>query len=291
MTSNALELVVERKIAELIPPPKGSVVLEASGVFAKGRDFFVVFDNIRRVARIERELIPESPRHAWLGTTRSGEGYEDIAYSPHLRRFYLLIEAEKHPDGTYKAQVDECDEAGRFKQRSWVDVSFEERNRGFEGLAALRWRGRDYLLALCEGNSCRGGRKARQPGRGRLHLLEKKGAWWQSSAQIKLPRSVRFEDYAAVSLRGNRIAIISQQTSRLWIGTLRRGAWTIAGDGRIYDFPRTKKGKRLYCTAEGLCWLSPSRFVVVSDLAGDDCNKRCRRTDQSVHIFRLPRGR
>ena len=98
----------------LIAPPGRDGVLEASGVAAKGRDLFVIFDNIRRVARLDRDLEPGSGKHAWLGAARQGEGYEDIAYSPRRRRFYLLIEAEKHPDGTYKALIDECDEAGRF---------------------------------------------------------------------------------------------------------------------------------------------------------------------------------
>jgi hypothetical protein len=101
---------------------------------------------------------------------------------------------------------------------------------------------------------------------------------------------VKFEDYSAVALRGNRIAVISQQTSRLWIGKLRRADWTIRGAGRIYDFPRRGSGKPRYCTLEGLCWLSDTRFVLVSDLAKPGYVGRCRRTDQSIHIFRLPRG-
>ena len=58
-----------------------------------------------------------------------------------------------------------------------------------------------------------------------------------------------------------------QQTSKLWVGTLRFGDWTIAGRGSIYDFPGNKKGKPKYCTLEGLCWLSDRTFVMVSDLS------------------------
>jgi hypothetical protein len=105
---------------------------------------------------------------------------------------------------------------------------------------------------------------------------------------IKLPPGVAFEDYSAVSLRGTRIAVISQQSSRLWIGTLQFRDWTIAGRGRIYDFPRTKKGKPKYCTLEGLCWLSPRTFVLVSDLSKGTYTKRCRKRDQSIHVFRVP---
>lgn len=288
MPRQKLTLVKQRKLAELIAPPKGSRVLEASGVIAKGRDFYVIFDNIRRVARIDRSLSPASTRHGWFGPRRSGDGYEDIAYSPHLKRFYLLIEGEKHVDGTYKGLIDECDEAGGFKGRLWIDFSFEARNTGFEGLSAVRWKGSDYLLALCEGNLCRAGRLGRTGGGGRIQVLARKGQMWVPVSQIKLPRTVDFEDYSAVSLRGDRIAVISQQTSRLWIGRLRRGDWTIDGPGRIYDFPLTKRGRPRYCTLEGLCWLSATTFVLVSDLSKADYRKGCRKTDQSIHIFSLP---
>jgi hypothetical protein len=284
-----LRLVQERKLAELVAPPAGGAVLEASGVLARGRGYFVIFDNLRRVARIDGSLEPGDPRHSWVGRPRSGEGYEDIAYSPHQGRYYLLIEAEKHPDGTYKAVIEECDEAFAFKGRHWVDVAFEKRNTGFEGLSAVRWRGHDYLLALCEGNRCRAGKKGRRPGGGRIHVLARRGKLWRPVARIKLPRSVKFEDYSALAIRGDRIAVASQQSSRFWLGSLRRGDWSITGKGRQYDFPRTRKGKLLYSTIEGIAWLADDRFVAVSDLSKKDHPRCCRAKDQSIHVFRLPR--
>ena len=184
-------LVAERKLADFISPPTPGGVLEASGVIAKGADYYVIFDNVRRIARIHRSLEPGSKRHSWFGRKRDGEGYEDIAFSRYTRRFYLLIEAEKHPDGTYKALIDECDESARYKRRRWVDFAFEKRNTGFEGLCAVRWRGQDYLLALCEGNRCRAGRAGRKPGGGRLHVLQRSGTLWKPVARIKLPRDRR----------------------------------------------------------------------------------------------------
>lgn len=288
MPPPTLTVVKERKLTELIAPPKGSSVLEASGVFAKDGHFYVIFDNIRRVARIDRSLAPGPGLHRWFGTRREGEGYEDIAYSAQLKRFYLLIEAEKHHDGTFKSLIDECDEHGKVRGRRWVNVPFEMRNTGFEGLAAVRWKGKDYLLALCEGNRCRAGKRGRKGGGGRIHVLVRKAGLWESVARIKLPKSVDFEDYAAVALRGDRIAVVSQMTSRLWIGRLRRDSWTIAGRGRIYDLPRSKKGKIRYCTVEGLCWLSNTTFVAVSDLVKRYHSNRCHKRDQSIHIFALP---
>jgi hypothetical protein len=287
MPARSLHLVRESRLAKLIPLPRAGAVLESSGVVAAGRDCFVVFDNVKRVARIDRDLVPGSGRHAWIGRGRASEGYEDIAYSPHTKRFYLLIEAQKHPDGTYKAVIEECDERFAQRRRGWVDVSFEKRNTGFEGLSALQWRGRDYLLALCEGNRCRAGRKGRKPGGGRIHVLQKKEGGWQPIAEIKLPRRVMFEDYSALAIRGDRIAVISQTTSRLWLGTLRRSDWSIGGRGRLYDFPRTRKGKRQYCTVEGISWLSASTFVMVSDLSKPGHAPRCGRKDQSIHVFRI----
>jgi len=285
-----MTLVEERKLSSLINPPRGSAVLEASGVVAKDGYYYVVFDNVRRVARVHSGLEPGSDKHSWFGGPRDGEGYEDIAYSRHMRRFYLLIEAEKHPDGTYKALIDECDENAKFERRRWVDFSFEKRNTGFEGLSAVRYKGRDWLLALCEGNRCRAGRKGKKPGGGRIHVLQRAGRGWKPAATIALPSSVQFEDYSAVSLRGTRIAVVSQCSSRLWIGKLRFQDWTITGRGTIYGFPKTKKGRPKYCTLEGLCWLSPSSFVLVSDLCKSDYRKCCQKRDQSIHVFRIPSG-
>jgi hypothetical protein len=282
-----LILAAERKLADFISPPTPDAVLEASGVIAKGADYYVVFDNVRRIARIHRSLEPGSKRHGWFGRKRDGEGYEDIAFSRYTRRFYLLIEAEKHPDGTYKALIDECDESAQYKRRRWIDFAFEKRNTGFEGLGAVRWGKQDYLLALCEGNRCRAGRKGSRPGGGRIHVLQRSGTLWKPVARIKLPRTVKFEDYSAVALRGRRIAVLSQQSARLWIGTLRFD-WTIAGEGETFAFPGTKNGKIKYRTLEGLCWLTDRSFVCVSDLSKRHHTKRHRKTDQSIHVFKLP---
>ena len=282
-----LRLIREQKIAKLLKPPRGGGLLEASGVFARGREFFVVFDNTRRAACIAANLRPGSPNHRWLGRPRPGEGFEAISYSPHRRRFYLMIEAEKHPDGTYKGVIHEYDDRWHVKGRQWVNFPFEKRNTGFEGLAAVRWRGEDYLLALCEGNRCRAGRKGHKPGKGRIHVLRFADGMWQPVALIKLPRKVKFKDYAGLALRGDRLGVVSQESSAVWVGRLRAGKWTIAGVGRSYKFPRTKKGKRLYCTVEGISWTSANTFVAVSDYRKSIFPKRCGKKDQSIHLFRL----
>ena len=287
MKTATLRLVRERKIEDLLDPPRPGAVFEASGVVTKGAECFVAFDNVRRVARIASHLMPDSSDHEWVGVRRQGEGYEAITYDRCTARFYLMIEAQKHPDGTFKGAIEEYDERWRFTRRRWVDFRFERRNTGFEGLASIEWRGRCYLLALCEGSNCRGRRKQRKRGKGRIHVLEPRGGMWRSIGRIKLPRHVRFKDFAGLALRGNRLAVVSQESSRVWIGHLRSGQWSIRGRGRIYDFPRTKNGKKLYYTVEGISWLSPTTLVAVSDLRKKKHPHRSTRTDQSVHVFRV----
>ena len=284
-----LRLVRERKLADLLDPPRAGAVFEASDVVADRTHCFVVLDNVRRIARVGNHLRLESDDHGWVSPGRQGEGYEAITYSRAHRRFYVMIEAQKHPDGTFKGIIEEYDDAWRFKGRHWVDFPFEKRNTGFEGLASVAWRGQHYLLALCEGNGCRDSRSKKNLGRGRIHLLERRGRVWQPVAQIKLPKHAKFKDYAGMALRGNRLAVVSQESSRLWVGHLRPGTWTITGRGRVYDLPRTKKGKKRYYTVEGISWLSPRTLIAVSDLRKKRHSKRSKKTDQSIHVFRLAR--
>ena len=283
-----LRLVKERKLANLLQPPRADAVFEASGVIARNGHAFVVLDNVRRVARIALHLRAKSRDHGWAGGDRHGEGYEAITYGNGSGRFYLMIEAQKHPDGTFKGAIDEFDDRWRFKGRTWVDFPFEKRNTGFEGLASVKVRGQQYLLALCEGNRCRGGRKQRRHGGGRIQVLERHGRVWRVAGRIKLPRHAKFKDFAGMALRGNRLAVVSQESSRLWIGRLRASDWTIAGRGRVYDLPRSKKGKKVYCTVEGISWIGANTLIAVSDLRKKRHPKRCARTDQSIHVFRIP---
>ena len=171
-----LRLLRECKLADLVAPPRPGAVFEASGVIANGTDCFVVLDNVRRVVRIASHLRPESDDHEWIGAARQGEGYEAVTFSRGTGRFYLMIEAQKHPDGTFKGAIEEYDKRWRFKRRRWVDLPFKKRNTGFEGLASVEFRGQHFLLALCEGNNCRCGRKSRR-GRTWTHTRPSAARW------------------------------------------------------------------------------------------------------------------
>jgi hypothetical protein len=144
-----------------------------------------------------------------------------------------------------------------------------------------------YLLGLCEGNRCRGGAEGRVPGGGRVHVFRRGHRQWERVGKIRLPETVRFEDYSGLAVAGERIAVISQKSSALWVGKLAPADWQVRGPGTCYVLPRGADGGIMYGTAEGVSWVAPDLLVMVSDKAKPG-EPLCRDKDQSIHIFRIP---
>ena len=99
---------------------------------------------------------------------------------------------------------------------------------------------------------------------------------------------MRFEDYSGVAVSGDRIAVISQVSSALWVGSLAPSGWQITSAGTSYALPRASDGSIVYGTVEGVSWIAPDQLVMVSDKAKPEQDRRCRAKDQSIHIFRIP---
>ncbi len=283
-----LKVVDERKLHELLPMCGKDSRLEASGVVQTGDNYIVVCDNIGQVARINCDF-EHTERNGFFGEP-VGYGFEGITFSGGDGRFFLLIEALPTESGEFKAKVVEWDREFRLLVEQWLDFTFEDENRGFEGLAVVDRDEARFLLALCEGNMCRSGKKGRRPGGGRIQVFQPGDDEWRHFGTIELPMTVEFEDYAGLALDGSRIAIVSQASSGLWIGSLDSSSWTIDGDGQVYDFPRSSKGKTVYGNAEGVCWIAEDRIVIVSDRRKSDQPKRCGEKDQSIHVFEIPKA-
>lgn len=285
-----VRIIRDIKLALLLPPTEPRMRrMEASGVFARGRFFYVACDNMTAIGKVPRDL--KSPG-AWRPTGGRGPGYEDVTFSRRTQRFYLLVESERRARGDFTSVVEECDVHLRYRERHALEYAFEHRNKGFEGLACVVRDGHEHLLAICEGNKCLGGRRGRKPGGGRIRVFRKIRSRWRRVGRIKLPKSLPFEDYAALAIRGDRIAVVSQASALLWVGRLRRRAWKVVDDGVTYDLPRNGSGQPKYCNVEGLSWLSATRLVAVSDrMKRGDQPGRCAATDESIHIFELPRPR
>jgi hypothetical protein len=283
-----LQLVRESKIAELFPNDRAHGAFEASGVLAKDGKFFVVCDNQTAVARLSQDLIPND-MNGCFGTAPIEGGYEGIAYNPDKGRYYLLIESLKRSRSRFRAKVVEYDDTLSYVRKRRIDFELKSANKGFEAVSHVRRDGRDYLLALCEGNRCRSGKQGRKPGKGRIQLFKKKKRRWSHVGRIKLPESVLFRDYSGMAIAGReRVAVVSQEESMLWIGEFDESAWRWRDEGTLYQFPRTSDGCIRYGNVEGVAWMTASRLVTVSDRRKPDQPECFSAKDQSIHIFDLP---
>ena len=152
--------------------------------------------------------------------------------------------------------VAEYDHEGRLRRCARLPGRFQKANKGFEGLAHARHNGREYLYALREANSGSSG------GRGRIDVYVRAANFaWQPSHRIALPAEARFKDYSALAYRHHQVAIVSQESARLWVGRLDAKTRTfIPGSGAVYRFP-----DKNYGNIEGIDWLSDDTLIAVSD--------------------------
>ena len=130
-----------------------------------------------------------------------------------------------------------------------------------EGLSCLSRSCQLMLVALCEGNWCSGGEKGERPGGGRLQLFRPNADTCEHLATINLPPDLWFVDYSSLAIREDRIAVLSQQRSALWVGVLRPRSWEIADRGTCYYLPRDEEGHQQYSTAKGVSWLDDDHLV------------------------------
>ena len=229
-----------------------------------------------------------------LDLNGSSAGYEDLTYQPETKTWYCLIESVERKPGVFMPRIDEFDEAFHYTRSHWLNFPLKSGNKGFEGLSCLRYQGEDYMLCLCEGNDCKGGKAGQQPGKGRIQVFRWQTHEWKHSGTIRLPEAASFKDYASLDLRADCVTVISQTSSALWIGQARPHADSLenlfAGDGQTYLFPRDDFNRILYCNLEGVTWLGADRLAVVSDKGKPDQPGRCARKEQSIHICKLPEG-
>jgi hypothetical protein len=284
----------EAKLVELVEPLDGAPGrrLEASGVLAKHDGFYAIFDNRPDIVRLGPRLVTGAPENrVFTQKRREATGFEDIAYDPDSDRFFALIEALPVRPGAYQAKVVQFDGSLRYLRSDWLEFPLAAANKGMEGLTCLRRNGRTCLLAMCEGNRCRGGSAGRRPGGGRIQVFTEAGprGGWVHTGTIKLPRTLEFEDYSGISVAGDRLAVVSQASSALWVGRLRGGGTDLVDEGIVFRFPTDSRGRTVYRTVEGVSWLGDDRVVVVSDKVKPGSGEGPGRAkDQSIHIFALP---
>ena len=254
--------------AELAGPGgAGRVDFGGAGRAGDGR-YLVIFDNLRAVARIGADLSRVADNDlVWSPPATSSQGYEDIARDPSTGHVFLLIESDRR-DGGYQARVEEYDADLHSVASGWLEYPIARANKGIEGLEFVRRDDGVHLLGLHES----GGLLVFRPGRRN----------WKHVATVDLPDDLGLADFSGISLAGDRIALISQQSAALWVGELAPDKWAAAGLGRTYRFPSG------YRTVEGVCWIGSSTVVVVSDRSKRDSQPAHRRDEEeSLHLFEI----
>jgi uncharacterized protein YjiK len=241
---------------------------------------YVIFDNRNEVGRVDLTLEPRDSNRL-IPVLNVGTGFEDITYDPQNERFYLIIEALKDTNGDYRGLVSEYDKDFTFRRCSPLQPAFKRKNKGFEGVGYLRRGDMEYLVGLWEEAVGPNGNK----GVGRLYLFPRAtDGSWAKPREIHLPSTAQFSDYAAIARRGNQIAVISQESQRMWLGELNETVSGFAeGTGTVYRFPN-----KSYGNVEGVSWVSDDQLAMVSDRRKTTQDKCCSDKDQSIHIFRIP---
>jgi uncharacterized protein YjiK len=248
----------------------------------------VVFDNFPHIARLGYPLAVGNPANALVRQDGTNRDFEGITYYEPRQCFLIISEAQKDPEGDYRPAIEAYDHQLQRQRSRWLDFPLVKRNKGMEGVTYARLDGQDSVLCLYEGNKGQGGAKGRKPGGGMVHVYQARPTKWGHKRTLKLPKAVRFRDYSGMDVDGARIAVVSQDSSALWIGELRGDGLGFLDDGRIFYFPRDDSGKRIYCNIEGVAWITPEEIAVVSDRRNKDVQKRrCKRKAQSIHIFSI----
>jgi hypothetical protein len=287
----------ETKIYKLIASLSKKDRLEASGIQLFQDHYYVVFDNISSIAKLHASLDKNHPDNIMIPGSEPLEQFEDITYSTVTQRFYVVIEnAEvEQSDATqktvvFKPLIREYDEQLNHLEMHVVDYVFTDKNKGLEGLATISRNNQEYLLGLCEAacNNCAQDTGSVEQGVGSMLVLKKNTERWLVDRIIHLPESVQFGDYAALDIRGNRIAVVSQVSSALWVGQFKEDGWEFVDEGNIYLFHRSKTNALKYCNVEGITWIDDDTIAVVSDKRKSTDSKRCKKKDQSIHIFKIP---
>lgn len=153
-------------------------------------------------------------------------------------------------------------------------------SKGLEGAIGIRdLEDELVVLGLCEANFCSEARE-HELGNGRVIAMKKVvqdgSCVWSTIRKIPLPPSLEFHDYSDIALdESGRVAITSQEDSKVWIGTLtgrnEKGLWNIDAlafndeDAQVYDFPKNENCKTIYCNIEGIEWMGEHMLLAVSD--------------------------
>lgn len=266
---NSLYLINEIKMINLFPH-SNIAKFEASGITLFNGVLYVIFDNLYGLGVVKNTSGKDN--ELFLNNDKNSQ-YEAITSDSSGRLFVLSemgIVREMNNTGDI---IDECK----------LDFKFSSQNKGFEGFFITD----NYLIALCEGNHCQGGKKGKENGNGKLIVFVKNGKCWTYKNTWDIPPHVKFTDYSDITYFKPRlgkpsIAITSQEDGMLWIANVDIEKQMFLSRGTFYKFPNG------YCNIEGITFdREGTTIYTVTDKAKSNQPQICKDKDQSLQVFSL----
>ncbi len=277
--------IAEAKFYKLFPGYDHTDDFEGSGVKVQGSYFYAVFDNRYKIGKIKNTLPINSSQNSLLSSGSGNSNFEGITYDSYSTPNYYVVDENESHNGAYSPKIYEYDENMNLQNTAWAPYSFPSSlsNKGFEGLTWIRRTNDDYLLGLCESS-------------GIIVVMKQDGNNWDLVTTFNMPSNTGMTDFADIDISSDlHVAVVSQESSKLWIGQLSSTTWSFVDEGVVYDFPTGDQSGNvgagsyvIYANVEGVSWISSTQVVCASDKAKSDQPSYQTYKDQSIHIFNIP---
>ena len=263
-------------------PAINSAKIEASGVYYNNGNFFIVFDNLHKIAIIKNDFSIINSNQ-WLGKERSkkSSGFEGVTYNPLTNKYLIIQESEKFQN-KFIPVIHEFSLDFESADSYDIDFSLKKENKGAEGITFFKIKNESYILLLLEKPNTLNQNTNEV---GNILVLKKKNGFYEEFAYLSLPGNVNFDDFSDIAWNGSKIAVLSQESSALWVGELNEDmSWK--NTSTTYYFPK-RDGEYLYCNLEGISWINETTLVLVSDTSKKKQPSLCKEKSEMIHIWKI----
>lgn len=271
----------EIKIRSLMPAINSSKI-EASGVYYNNGNYYIIFDNLHKIAIIKQDFSIINSNQ-WLGKERAKRksGFEGITYNPLTNKYLVVQESEKFQNKIIPV-IHEFTHDFETSDSYDIDFLLKNENKGAEGITFFKIKNESYILLLFEKPNTLNQSTNEV---GNILVLKKKNGYYEKFAYLSLPKNVNFDDFSDIAWNGSKIAVLSQESSSLWVGELTEElTWKNAGN--TYYFPK-REGEYLYCNLEGISWINETTIVLVSDTSKKKQPSICKEKSEMIHLWKI----
>ena len=121
--------------------------------------------------------------------------------------------------------------------------------------------------------------------KGNLLIMKKKSTGYEEVKYISFPKSLSFLDYSDIAYDGKRLAVLSQESSAVYIAEL-SDTWNLNHNGNIYYFP-IYNNYPVYCNLEGITFINETTLGLVSDSSKKKQPSHCKEKSEMFHIWKI----